>query len=280
MRLVVIGMIFATALVLGVFAYQLGNRPAAVPGTVAEVAVAPPVMVTYLVAARPLAPGTVARIDDFTQKTVPADKVPPNAVTDTADARADLRSALIRRYLEPGAPLTAADLMRPRERGFLAAVLAPDSRAVSIGVDPVTGVAGLIWPGDRVDVILTQEIEQSQGHTNHLVTSETVLTNVRVLAVDQDIAQGAPTNATAAGRLVSTVTIQASADQAERLAVATHLGHLSLAVRSVEDERAAGATGTTVSSDEISSALSRASISGGTRVQVIQGDQRGEVTFK
>ena len=55
-----------------------------------------------------------------------------------------------------------ADVLRPRDRGFLAAVLAPGTRAVSIAVDPVSGVGGLIWPGDRVDVILTQEIPASR----------------------------------------------------------------------------------------------------------------------
>jgi pilus assembly protein CpaB len=234
--------------------------------------------VAVLVAGHPLTSGTLARIEDFTPKTIPADHVPPGAIVDTPETRADLRGSLIRRYLEPGEILGAGDVMRPRERGFLAAVLAPNTRAVSIGVNAVSGVAGLIWPGDHVDVILTQEIVPNPGRTNHLVSSETVLANVRVLAVDQDISQGAPTNTTAAGKLVNTVTIQATTDQAERLAVATQLGRLSLAVRSSDDARTE--TGNPVSSADVSTALARASISAGSRVQVIQGDQRHEVTFK
>jgi Flp pilus assembly protein CpaB len=192
LRSIMVMLMLTTAGALGLIAYQMHNQSGA-PTPVARVA-APPALIPYLVAARPLPPGTLARIEDFSPRSAPADKVPPEAIIDTPDARADLRSSLIRKYIETGAPVTQADIMRPHERGFLAAVLAPGTRAVSIAVNPVSGVAGLISPGDRVDVILTQELPQHAGQTEHLVTSETVLTNVRVIAVDQDIAQGAPTN--------------------------------------------------------------------------------------
>ena len=278
MRAIMVVLMFATAVALGLISYQLGSRPAGAAIAIAQVA--PPV--PYLVAARPLSPGTLARMEDFSPRNATETTLPPGAIIDTPDARSELRSSLIHRYIEPGAPITRADLIRPHERGFLAAVLAPDTRAVSIAVNAVSGVAGLISPGDRVDVILTQEIQQSAGRAEHLVTSETVLANVRVIAVDQDIAQGAPTNgASAATRAAATVTVQTSVDEAERIAVATHLGVLSLAVRSIEDQRPAGpAPGTAVSSSDVSQALARASISEGSHVQVIQGGERSEVTFK
>jgi pilus assembly protein CpaB len=278
MRLVMVVLMFATSVALGLIAYQLGNRTAKAP--VVQVAVPIP-PVPYLVAARPLSPGTLARIEDFSPRNATAETLPPGAIVDTPDARADLRSSLIRRYIESGTPVTRADIMRPHERGFLAAVLAPDTRAVSIAVNPVSGVAGLISPGDRVDVILTQEIQQSGGHVPHLVTSETVLTNVRVIAVDQDIAQGAPTTGAPVARTATTVTVQTTVDQAERIAVATHLGILSLAVRSIEDVHAADPpSGTAVSSSDVSQALARANVSEGSHVEVIQGGQRNEVTFR
>ena len=171
--------------------------------------------------------------------------------------------------------------MRPRDRGFLAAVLAPGTRAVSIGVTAITGVAGLIWPGDHVDVILTQELPQGSERKGRVVTSETVLANVRIIAVDQDIAQGARSNGTAAGRASATVTLQTTVDQAERLAVAGQLGHLSLAVRASENGQAANdATGLAVSGTDVSQALSKASVATGSHMQVIEGGQRSEVTFK
>jgi pilus assembly protein CpaB len=280
-RAIMVVLMFATAVSLGMIAYQLGRGPVSAPVPVVQ-AIAPPVPVPYLVAARPLSPGTLARTEDFSPRNATAGTVPPDAIIDTPDARAELRSSLIRRYIEAGVPITRGDIMRPHERGFLAAVLAPDTRAVSIAVNPVSGVAGLISPGDRVDVILTQEIQQSGGHVPHIVTSETVLTNVRVLAVDQEIAQGAPTNVFPnAAHTATTVTVQTSVDQAERIAVATHLGILSLAVRSIEDEGAPERQpGMAVSSGDVSQALARANVSDGSHVEVIQGGQRSEVTFK
>lgn len=276
-RVILIVLIIGAAAALGLVAYQMNGKPPPVAAPVAA-APPPPVMVAYLVANRPLPVGTLARADDFNAKTAPAEQAPRNAIVDTPDARANLRGALIRHYLEAGAVVSQADFMRPRERGFLSAVLPPNTRAVSIGVNAVSGVAGLISPGDNVDIILTQELQQAQGRTAHLVTSETVLSNVRVLAVDQDIAQGATPSAPGLGRSVATVTVQATANQAERLAVATKLGQLSLAVRSVDDQPTE--RGSSVSGADVSTALAKAGGAIGSRVQVIQGDQRSEVIFR
>ncbi|HTB42990.1 MAG TPA: Flp pilus assembly protein CpaB [Acetobacteraceae bacterium] len=280
LRLVVIGLLLTTAVAFGLIAYQITHRPNG-PRLVAQAPVTEPLTISYLVAARAVPPGTLVRPEDFTQKTIPSAAVPPGAVVDTPEARAQLRGALIRRYVEPGMPLLQADMLRPRERGFLAAVLAPGMRAVSIGVDPVSGVAGLIWPGDRVDVILTQEFGQPGGRAARLVTSEAVLTNMQVIAVDQDIAQGTPVAGTSAGHLAGTITIQATADQAEKVAVAMQLGHLSFAVRSGDDLPPGGDVRTSMTGTDVSPELARASAAAaGTRVQVIEGGARAEVTFR
>ena len=71
-------------------------------------------------------------------------------------------------------PRHLADVLRPRDRGFLASVLAPDSRAISINVDAESGVSGLIWPGDYVDVVLTQVNDKADPA--HRALSETVFT--------------------------------------------------------------------------------------------------------
>lgn len=282
LRLVIIGLMLTTAAFLGLVAYRISHQPAGSPTLIAQAPVAGPLMVGYLVAARPVTAGTLTRAEDFAAKTVPSGQVPPGAIVDTPDARAAARGALVRHYVEAGMPLFQSDLLRPRDRGFLAAVLAPGTRAVSIGVDPVSGVAGLIWPGDRVDVILTQDITAGGGRTTRIISGETVLPNVEVIAVDQNIAQGAPANGTSAGRLAGTVTIQATSDEAEKLAVAAQLGHLSLAVRSLDDQRPGGSEpGTSVTGTDVSPELARASAAAiGTHVQVIQGGQRGEVTFR
>ena len=141
------------------------------------------------------------------------------------------------------------NILRPRERGFLASVLAPDSRAVSINVDAASGVSGLIWPGDYVDVVLTQEpttgAEDKTGQ-QHGVLSETVVQNVRVVAIDQEIVQGGPANNATAGKVARTVTLQLVPEQVKKVTVAGQRGKLTLAVRSAVDGQDTGDTDATV----------------------------------
>ena len=123
--------------------------------------------------------------------------------------------------------------MRPGDHGFLAAVLAPGMRAVTIAVDNTTGSAGLIWPGDQVDLILTADRSTKPNlPIGHRVAAETVLSNARVIAIDQQIMQGA---VAAPDSQAKTVTLEVTEEQAERVSVATRLGRLSLSVRSAED---------------------------------------------
>lgn len=163
-------------------------------------------------------------------------------------------------------------------------MLAPGTVAVTIGVDQVTGVAGLIWPGDLVDVILTQEFDPAQVTPAKRVLSETVLTGIRVIAVDQDIVQGGSSAGTT-GRATRTITVQVTADQAERVTVAQRLGHLALAVRSVgEAERVVGdpppSGQAVVYGGDVSAALAHSMQPSGARIQVIEGEHRSEVTFQ
>jgi len=277
MRLVFVGLMLITALALGLIAYQVARPP---PPTTVATAPGPPPTLTYLVAAHPLPPGTLERDADLTVKTVPRDQLPPGAIVDSPEGRAQLNGALIQHYVETGTPLLLADVLRPRDRGFLAAVLTPGTRAVSIAVDPVSGVAGLIWPGDRVDVILTQELATGATAPKRVV-GETVLSDVRIVAVDQSIVQGASPTAGISGRLASTVTVQVSEDQAERLSVAGRLGRLSLAIRAIGGTPSRGGGGSpTVTGEDVSPALSHAGGVAGSRVEVIQGDQHSEVNFR
>jgi pilus assembly protein CpaB len=127
--------------------------------------------------------------------------------------------------------------MRAGDRGFLAAVLGPGMRATTVGVDAVTGTAGLIWPGDHVDLILTETIDDPAAPLGRRIAGETVLHNVRVIAIDQELMQGAnAANATYpnAASQSRTVTLEVSPANAERIAVATRLGHLSLSVISAD----------------------------------------------
>jgi pilus assembly protein CpaB len=210
---------------LGLLAY-VANQPKAVP-----VAEGPaPLMVSYIIAAHPLPAGTLARDEDFTTRSVASVAVPAGAITDTPEAKIGLRGSLVRTYLDTGSPVTSADVLRPRDRGFLASVLEPGTRAISINVDAESGVSGLIWPGDHVDVVVTHELQNANA--DHKMASETVLQDVRIIAIDQEIVQGAPSNNVAAGKVARTVTLQLQPEQVERVTVAEKLGRLSLAMRS------------------------------------------------
>src|SRR5262245_11344856 len=177
LRLSVIVVMFLATGALLLLAYSMSlPKPVVTENTPA------PLTVGYFVAARPLPRGTLAREEDFAVRSVPSDSVPTGAILDTPDAKIGLRGSLVRKFLDTGSPVTSQDVLRPRDRGFLASVLAPDSRAISIKVDAESGVSGLIWPGDYVDVVLTQVVEKADRA--HRTLSETVLHNVRIVAID------------------------------------------------------------------------------------------------
>ena len=242
--------LFATA-ALGLIAYNMSLPKAQVPAVQVTEKAPEPVTVGYFVAAHPLPRGTLARDDDFTVRSVPSsDSIPAGAILDTPDAKIGLRGSLVRNFLDTGSLVTSENILRPRERGFLASVLAPDSRAISINVDAASGVSGLIWPGDYVDVVMTQESttagEKKNPDQQHGTLSETVVHNVRIVAVDQEIVQGGSASNATAGKVAHTVSLQLAPEQVKKVTVAAGLGKLSLAVRSAVDRQDIGDTDATV----------------------------------
>jgi len=201
--------------------------------TLAEAARAPPAKAQILVAAHPLRAGSLLKYDDIQSNEMPAAEVPAGAHVDTAQARAELVGSMIRRSLQPPDALLPADLLRPGDHGFLAAVLRPGMRASTVGVDAVSGTAGLIWPGDHVDVILTQVTDDKTLPASRRASAEAVLGDVRVIAIDQQLMQGATGTGPEQGT-THTVTLEVTAAQAERVTLAERLGHLSLIVRAAD----------------------------------------------
>jgi len=238
LRIVLFGLIGLVVTMLGVIGFTV-LRPAPAPVQARIEAPAPRPLAKILVAARSLNVGTLLKPDDIAVAEVETDTLTPDLLPDTELSRAELRGALVRRPIDNREKLTASLVLRPRDRGFLAAVLQPGSRAITVGVDAVSGTAGLIWPGDRVDLILTQSIDEQTVPLGKRVVGETVLTDVRVIAVDQALAQGAD-SATIGGepRSARTVTLETSPNEAERVAVATRLGRLALSVRSIDEQAA------------------------------------------
>jgi pilus assembly protein CpaB len=206
----------------------------------AEASNAHPVAVTQaiLVASRDLQAGTLLKPDDIGTAQVPHDKVPDSASADTPATRQELIGSMVRRRLTASEALLPNDLLRPGDHGFLAAVLGAGMRAVTIGVDAITGTAGLIWPGDHVDVMLTSQIDEAGRSMGRRIAAETVLSDVRVIAIDQQLVQGA-TPGSAQAKPAGTVTLEVTSQQSERVSVATRLGRLSLVVRAARPAEAA-----------------------------------------
>ena len=200
-----------------------------------------------LVATLPLPQGTLLREQDVTwqgvTETQPGQIVRPDAAALEANpelegqTRASVYGAVLRHEIAAGEPIRRAAIVKPGERDFLQVVLVPGERAISIPVTTGGASTGLLSPGDRVDVILTQNFK-GDGAANAPLTrrsvSETVVAGLRVLAIDP--ADTKPTQGSSGfGR---TVTLEVTSQQAERINVATELGKLSLVLRSNSASRA------------------------------------------
>ncbi|MFC4167047.1 Flp pilus assembly protein CpaB [Teichococcus aestuarii] len=282
MRLFLVLLLLLTAAGLGLVAWRAVQPPAPIAAASAAAAEPPaPTRLRVLVAARPLLAGSLLKEGDWVVREVPPEAASGEALRDTPEERAELQGAMLRQYREAGAPLSRADVLRPRDRGFLAAVLRPGRRAISVGVDAVTGAAGLIWPGDQVDLILTQELDASQAPLDRRVVAETVLTDIRVIAVDQKMTQGASAES-ATRSVASTVTLEVSTREAERVAVASRLGRLAVTVRAMEEAAVAepAAARAAVFGADVSSALSQTEQGAVTRMRVIQGGEAQDLTFR
>ncbi len=209
---------------------------AATPQAVAGPAV--PAGPEILVATRPLPVGTIIDAEAFRYQPWPQGLVQdayyvrgrPNAEPQ------HLIGTVVRTEISAGQPVTRGSVIRPGERGFLAAALGPGMRAITVAVSATSGVAGFVFPGDRVDIVLTQNVEGS-GDGPPLRVSETIIRNIRVLAVDQRLnARDEQGNQVA--RNTSTVTFEGTPQIAEKIAVAQTIGQLSLSLRSLADNSA------------------------------------------
>jgi pilus assembly protein CpaB len=170
-----------------------------------QAGVQPPAVTKVLVAARALNPGTSVKTGDLVWRDWPA---------------------------STGEPVTAKRLVAPGSRSVLAAMTDPGSRAVSISLNPTSGVSGLVMPGDRVDVVLTYALPRvvdAAGGSVERRAAETILSDLRVLAVDQRLS-GAASDA----KEIRNASLEVTAHQSEVLALAADLGKLSLSLRGLE----------------------------------------------
>jgi len=224
------------AAVTAVMAKNMFTGASAPQASAKQVAPAGP---EILVATRPLPVGTIIDAEAFRYQPWPQGLV-QEAYYIRGAAGLDpqtLIGTVVRTEISAGQPVTRGAVIRPGERGFLAAALGPGMRAVTVGVSTTSGVAGFVFPGDRVDIVLTQEVSGGEGSGPALRVSETIIRNIRVLAVDQRI-NSRDEEGNQVVRSTSTVTFEATPKLAEKIAVAQTLGQLSLSLRSLADNSA------------------------------------------
>lgn len=161
----------------------------------------------------------------------PTDDVPETYVLKGERSKDEMIGAVVRRGVGVGEPVTDGAVVKPGDRGFLAAVLNPGMRAVSVPITPTSGNSGLIFPGDRIDLILTQTLITGDGEGSARRVSETVLKNIRIIAMGAETGDDA--EAGKANEKAKTATLEVTPHQAETVALLTELGKLSLSLRSL-----------------------------------------------
>ena len=241
--LILLGLLVMLPLIAAVAAARFllpGDEGGPVQAQIRSQKVAPakaPTTRRVIVAARDLAVGTLLGDGDLAEFELEDTKLRRSHIVAKAPVTLDgFRGHAVRAPLSPGAPLTWSAVVGPGQRGFLAAALRPGTRAVTIELGKGTRHAGLIDPGDRVDVILTAKLKLADG--TKTVFTRTILEDLRVVAVDRrvEIDVGRKQNDEKVKRKeIVTATLEVSPVQADRLALGQHEGTLSVAVRSLAD---------------------------------------------
>lgn len=236
----------------------------------AQPAASAPPELEILVAKQPLGAGTILQPGHLEWRAWPRGGLIPAYAVKGSRTAADFTGSVVRRGLATGEPLTAERVVKPGEGGFLAAVLSQGMRAVSVPLKAETGVSGLVLPGDRVDLIVTHQINEKIGAENERVLrrgAETVLTNLRVIAIGQKThdEKGQP-------MVAKTATLEVTSRQAEAVSLAVELGKISLSLRSLAQDGETPATALTLTRDtDISRMLRRPQQSAEQVVQVLRG---------
>lgn len=225
--------ILLIALAAGGIAALLAGRSDR-PQQIVQAPVAPLETVDVLVAGSDIALGQSITGSELRWQTWPASAANANFITRSSkpDAVNQLAGSIARSPFFAGEPIRESRLIKGSGSGYMAAILPSGMRAVSTDVTPETGAAGFILPNDRVDVILSRrdrEAEKAAGVEVH--SSETILSNVRVLAIDQQIEEKGGQRAV----IGKTVTLELTQRQAEILVMSRTQGQLSLALRSLSD---------------------------------------------
>ena len=185
-----------------------------------------------LVASERLDPGSTLTPDQVHWQQWPATSVDPGFILKNGNlsAASAVEGTVVRAPMVPGEPITYAKIVKSQSAGFMAATLAPGMRAVAISVSMASIAGGFIQANDRVDIILTV----ISGDSPKRGTTRAVLSNVRVLAIDQ----AADSKNQKVVSDVKTVTLELTPHQVQAVTLAQAMGTLSLSLRSLGDNEA------------------------------------------
>ncbi len=224
--LALVAVLIAAGAALGVRSLVAGNQTAQV--VAAPAPKEPDKMV--MVAIKPLPTGHIIMIEDLKWVAWPEDGIDPQFHVKGVVTEQAMAGKVIKVPVAQGAPLLTSQVVGPGERGFLAAVLGKNMRAVTVAVSDTAGVGGFVFPGDRVDLVLTHEVPN--GANLPLRGAETILTNVRVLAANEKTDDTGQVGAIAGLR---SVTLEVPPPFVEEIAVMQRLGAISLSLRPITD---------------------------------------------
>jgi pilus assembly protein CpaB len=191
---------------------------------------------SVLIARGTIERGQLLKPDDLSWEPWPEGGIDKNYILIGTKKPEDYTGWVARMPISAGEPVTEAKIVAPGNRGFLAAVLHPGMRAVSVNVSVTSGISGFVFPGDQVDLIDTYSVQDAPrpGQTTsgpaleHKV-SETVLHNVRVIAIDQKL-----DSKSGEAVVAKTATFEVTPKESEIIALADQMGKLSLSLRSLQ----------------------------------------------
>lgn len=236
----------AARIVVLIVAVSAGGLAAMLAGRSGQAPPPPPTKVVQietvevLTAKTDIGMGQVVTAQELQWQVWPLNAAGPSFIrrSDRPDATDSLAGSIARTPFAAGEPIREAKLIKANGSGFMAALIPSGMRAISTEISPETGAGGFILPNDHVDVILSRrdrEAEKNGGSETH--TSEVILTNVRVLAIDQTVEEKGGQKVVVG----KTATLELGLRQAETLALARQQGTLTLALRSIADARSSDA---------------------------------------
>jgi pilus assembly protein CpaB len=201
---------------------------------------------SVLVARAAIARGQILKPQDFSWQPWPDGGIDRAYIQSGTRTVESFAGSVARDPFVPGEPITEAKTVAPGSRGFLAAVLGPGMRAVSVPLTATSGISGFVFPGDRVDILITHQLP-TVGNSNpepEHKASETVLQDVRVIGIDQKL-----DSKNGEALVAHTATLEVTPKQSEVIAVASEIGKLSLSLRSLVDSPTENSTAETAAGD-------------------------------